>query len=52
MYVMETLFINIIFSGSAAQRGLWPHRSRSFLITQNDVQQSLGLNFTPNAFKI
>jgi hypothetical protein len=28
------IIIIIIFSGSAAQRGLWPPRSRSFVITQ------------------
>jgi hypothetical protein len=28
---------------SAAQRGLWPPRSRSFLITHNDAPQSVGL---------
>jgi hypothetical protein len=31
------------FSGSAAQRGLWPPRSRGFLITQNDAPESVGL---------
>jgi hypothetical protein len=29
--------------GSAAQRGLWPPRPRGFLITHNDVPQSVGL---------
>jgi hypothetical protein len=33
----------IIFSGSAAQRGLWPPRPWSFLITHNDAPQSVGL---------
>src|SRR5215510_16553320 len=41
-YVESTIFI-IIFSGSAAQRGLWPPRSRGFLITHNDAPQSVGL---------
>jgi hypothetical protein len=36
------LFYFIIFSGSAAQRGLWP-RSRGFLITHSDAPQSVGL---------
>jgi hypothetical protein len=35
----------IIFSGPAAQRGLWP-RSRRFLITHNDAPQSVGLLWT------
>jgi hypothetical protein len=38
------LFI-IIFSGCAAQRGLWPPRPRSFLIT-HDAPQSVGLLWT------
>jgi hypothetical protein len=33
----------IIFSGSAAQRVLWPSRSRGFLIAHNDTPQSVGL---------
>jgi hypothetical protein len=36
----------LIFSGSAAQRGLWPPRSRGFLITHNDATQSVGLIWT------
>jgi hypothetical protein len=39
------LFI-IIFSGCTAQRGLWPPRSRGFLITHNDASQSVGLLWT------
>jgi hypothetical protein len=39
------LFI-IIFSGCAAHRGLWPPRSRGFLITHNDAPQSVGLLWT------
>jgi hypothetical protein len=35
-----------IFSGSAAQSGLWPPRSRGFLITHNDAPQSVGLLWT------
>jgi hypothetical protein len=35
--------IIIIFTDSAAQRGLWPPRSRGFLITHNDATQSVGL---------
>jgi hypothetical protein len=34
------------FSGSAAQRGLWPPRSRSLLITQNDAPQSVAILWT------
>jgi hypothetical protein len=37
------LFYFIIFSGSAAQRGLWPPHSRGFLITHSDAPQSVGL---------
>jgi hypothetical protein len=33
----------INFSGTAAQRGLWPSRPRGFLITHNDAPQSVGL---------
>jgi hypothetical protein len=29
--------------GSAAQRRLWPPRSRGFVITHNDTPQSVGL---------
>jgi hypothetical protein len=39
----NTLFI---FSGTAAQRGLWPPSSRGFLITHNDASQSVGLLWT------
>jgi hypothetical protein len=37
--------IIIIFSGSAAQRGLWPPRSRGFMIT-HDASQSVELLWT------
>jgi hypothetical protein len=40
------LFIYFVFSGSAAQRGLWPPRPRGFLITHNDAPHSLGLLWT------
>jgi hypothetical protein len=40
-----SLFI-IIFSGPAAQRGLWPTRSRGFVIAHNDAPQSVGLPWT------
>jgi hypothetical protein len=36
----------IIFSGPAAQRGLWPPRSRGFMITHNNAPQSVGLLWT------
>jgi hypothetical protein len=39
------LFV-FIFSGSAAQRGLWPHRPRGFLITNNDAPHSVGILWT------
>jgi hypothetical protein len=32
-----------VFIGFAAQRGLWPPRSRGFVITHNDAPQSVGL---------
>jgi hypothetical protein len=35
------IYLFISFSGSAAQRGLWPPRSRGFLITNNDAPQSV-----------
>jgi hypothetical protein len=38
--------IVIIFSGDAAKRRLWPPRPRGFLITHNDVPQSVGLLWT------
>jgi hypothetical protein len=36
----------VIFSGSAAQRGLLPPRSQGFWITHNDAPQSAGLLWT------
>jgi hypothetical protein len=38
--------IFFIFSGTAAQRGLWPPRPRGFVITHNDAPQSVGLPWT------
>jgi hypothetical protein len=35
--------------GAAAQRGLWPPHSRGFLITYNDVLQSVGLLWTSDS---
>jgi hypothetical protein len=40
------IIIIIIISGSAAQRGLWSPRPQSFLITHNDVPQSIRLLWT------
>jgi hypothetical protein len=40
------IIIIIIFSGTAAQHGLWPPRPRGFLITHNDAPQSVGLLWT------
>jgi hypothetical protein len=37
------IIIIIIFSVSAAQRVLWPSRSRGFFITRSDAPQSVGL---------
>jgi hypothetical protein len=37
------IIIIIIFSGSAAERGLWPPRSRVSVITHSDAPQSVGL---------
>jgi hypothetical protein len=46
-WVNSIICINIIiFSGSAAQRGLWPPRPRGFLITRHDSTQSVGLIWT------
>jgi hypothetical protein len=42
-YGNEFLFI---ISGSAAQRGPWPPRSRGFVTTHNDAPQSVGLLWT------
>jgi hypothetical protein len=46
---VHTLYIYIyvhFFIGSGTQRGLWPPRSRSFVITHNDAPQSEGLLWT------
>jgi glucuronosyltransferase len=43
---VSTYLHYIIFSGSAAPRELWPPRPRCFLITHNDVSQSVGLLWT------
>jgi hypothetical protein len=44
---METAaYYFFIFSGSAAQRGLLPPRSRGFMITHNYAPQSVGLLWT------
>jgi hypothetical protein len=39
-----------IFSSSAAKRGIWPPRSRGFLITHNDAPQSVGFLWTSDQF--
>jgi hypothetical protein len=44
--VIIIITIIIIFSGSAAQRGLWPPHPRGFVITHNDAPQSVGLLWT------
>jgi hypothetical protein len=43
--IIIIIIIIIIFSGSTAQRGLWPPRSRSFVIT-HDAPQSVELLWT------
>jgi hypothetical protein len=40
---LSPLIFLFIFSGSGAQRGLRPPRSRGILITHNDAPQSVGL---------
>jgi hypothetical protein len=44
--------IIIIFSGTAAQRKLWPPHPRGFFITQNDAPQSIGLLWTSDSISI
>jgi hypothetical protein len=44
--VFIIIIIIIIISGSVVKRGLWPPRPRGFLITHNDVPQSVGLLWT------
>jgi hypothetical protein len=46
MVYMKCVIIYFIFSGTAAQRGLWPPRQLGFLITHNDAPQSVGLVWT------
>jgi hypothetical protein len=46
VFIFFYYYTIIIFSGSAAQRGLWPPRSRGFLITHNEAPQSVGLLWT------
>jgi hypothetical protein len=46
IHIIIIIIIITIISGSAAQRGLWPPRSRGFLITHNDAPQSVGLLWT------
>jgi hypothetical protein len=40
-FLLLSSLLFIIFSGSAAQRGLWPPRPPGFVITQNDAPQSV-----------
>jgi hypothetical protein len=46
LHALIIIWFSFIFSGSAAQRGLWPPRSRCFLITHNNAPQSVGLLWT------
>jgi hypothetical protein len=46
--IIIVVIIIVIISGTATQRGLWPPRSRGFLITHNDAPQSVGLLWTSN----
>jgi hypothetical protein len=43
--VTRSCLLRFVFFGPAAQRGLWPPRSRGFLIT-HDGPQSVGLLWT------
>jgi hypothetical protein len=42
-YSFSSNYPDFIFCGFAVQRGLWPPRSRGFLITHNDAPHSVGL---------
>jgi hypothetical protein len=44
--VQTIIIIIFIFSGTAAQRELWPPRQRGFLITHDDAPQSVVLLWT------
>jgi hypothetical protein len=46
--VLQEKLLFIIFSGSAAQRGLWPPRYTRFRDLHNDAPQSVGLLWTGN----
>jgi hypothetical protein len=50
LYQLKASIILFIPSGLAAQRGLWPPRSRRLLITHNDAPQSVGLLWTSDQF--
>jgi hypothetical protein len=44
-FILWQIKLNYVFfysSGSAGQRGLWPPRSRGFVITHNDAAHSVG----------
>jgi hypothetical protein len=41
--IIIIIIIIVTFSGTAAQRGLWPPCSQDFLITHNYAPQSVGL---------
>jgi hypothetical protein len=43
---VQMMMIIIMFSGCAAQRGLWPPRPRDLVITHNEAPQSVGLLWT------
>jgi hypothetical protein len=45
-YLYIRLLLLFISSDTSAQRGLWPPRSRGFLITHNDAPQSVGILWT------
>jgi hypothetical protein len=42
----KLLLLLLLLYGSAAQRGLWPPRSRGFVITHNNAPQSVGMLWT------
>jgi hypothetical protein len=44
--LIQTNLFNFVFSGSVAQRGLWPPRSWGFVITHNDAPRLVGILWT------
>jgi hypothetical protein len=44
--IIIIIIVVVVVSGTAVQHGLWPPRSRGFLIGHNDEPQSVGLLWT------